>query len=185
MLHVPTLTIHFLKESLISSHFDKSELMEWITVVNQEESPSLIRVLDLYWNTPEEYYSLLYDYSDGVLLDALNDSLHTFPFPILKELATAHLTSNIGIFNSHLILQQEHGSKVIRYLPLYEQSDFSLAELQKMKDITDSELGPEDPNNQQRTEQGFIWRLGLILLSGYLGSTILSLDLENVSLPLK
>jgi len=30
VLHVPTLTVHFLKESLISSHFDKNELTEWI-----------------------------------------------------------------------------------------------------------------------------------------------------------
>lgn len=118
VLHVPTLTVHYLKECLISAHFDKNELTEWIQVVNREEHHSMT-ILELFWNMPEDYYSLLYEYSEGLLLDSLNESLHTLPIPLLRQIAELHLGVSVGIFNSHIILHQEDDKPIIRYLPLY------------------------------------------------------------------
>jgi hypothetical protein len=59
-----------------------------------------------------------------LLLDSLNESLHTLPLGLLRDIAAAHLSSSVGIYNSQLILYEEGGSKVIKYLPLYEESDF-------------------------------------------------------------
>lgn len=44
VLHVPTLSLHFLRESLISAHFDKGELNDWMGLIKKESS-SCIKVL--------------------------------------------------------------------------------------------------------------------------------------------
>lgn len=72
---------------------------------------------------PEDYYSLLYEYSEGLLLDSLNESLNTLPLSVLQDVASLHFNSGIGIFTSELILNEENGMKVIKYLPMYEESD--------------------------------------------------------------
>lgn len=180
VLHVPTLSVHFLRESLISAHFDKAELNEWVGIINQKESATCIKILEIFWNMPEDYYSLLYEYSEGLLLDSLNDSLHTLPLSLLRDIANAHLSSSVGIYNSQLILAEEAGSKVIKYLPLYEESD-SLLESKKLKEIAAAELGAEDASIEGR----FVWRLGLVLLGGYLGSVVVGQDLERVTTPLR
>jgi hypothetical protein len=69
-----------------------------------------------------------------LLLDSLNDSLHTLPLPLLRDIANAHISSTFGIYNSQLILAEESGSKSIKYLPLYEESD-SLLESKRLKEI--------------------------------------------------
>lgn len=131
---MPTLSVHFLRESLISAHFDKAELNEWVGIINQKESATCIKILEIFWNMPEDYYSLLYEYSEGLLLDSLNDSLHTLPLPLLRDIAQAHLSSSVGIYNSQLILAEEAGAKVIKYLPLYEESD-SLLDSKKLREV--------------------------------------------------
>lgn len=74
------------------------------------------------------------------------------------------------MFNSHIILHQESDSQqagpVVRYLPLFEESEFTLSEMERLKEIMNGELGSEDKK--------LSWRLGLLLLNGYLGSPILS-----------
>lgn len=84
-------------------------------------------ILELFWNMPEDYYSLLYEYSEGLLLDSLNESLHTLPVALLRQIAELHLGLSVGIFNSHIILHEEDGKSIIRYLPLYEESEFTLS----------------------------------------------------------
>lgn len=138
VLHVPTLTIHFLLESTISAHFDKAELNKWIALTNKTESQNCIKILEVFWNMPEDSYSLLYEYSEGLLLDSLNESLHTLPLALLRDIAVAHFSSIAAIYNSQLILHEEGGAKVIKYLPLYEESDFLIGESNKMKEITSS-----------------------------------------------
>lgn len=93
---------------------------------------------------PEDSYSLLYEYSEGLLLDSLNESLNTLPLALLRDIAVAHFSSVAAIYNSQLILHEEGGAKVIKYLPLYEESDFMIGEAKKMKEITSIELGAED-----------------------------------------
>jgi len=84
---------------------------------------------------PEDYYSLLYEYREGVPLDSLIDKLNTLPLSVIKEIANAHLSSNIGIFNSQLIISEVANKKIISYLPLYEDNDFSIGECKLAKDI--------------------------------------------------
>lgn len=146
VLHVPTLTVHFLLESTISAHFDKAELNDWIALTNKTESHNCIKILELFWNMPEDSYSMLYEYSEGLLLDSLNESLHTLPLALLRDIAVTHFSSVGTIYNSLLILHEEGGAKVIKYLPLYEESDFMIGEVKKIKEITSSELGAEDVN---------------------------------------
>jgi hypothetical protein len=55
-------------------------------------------------------------------MDSLNESVHTLPVPLLRDIASMHVGLSVGIFNSHLILHEERGKQVIRYLPLYEES---------------------------------------------------------------
>jgi len=69
---------------------------------------------------PEDYYSLLYEYSEGLLLDSLNDSLNTLPISVLQDVVSLHFNSGIGIFTSELILNEDNGIKIIKYLPMYE-----------------------------------------------------------------
>jgi len=52
----------------------------------------------------------------------------------LRDIANAHISSTFGIYNSQLILAEESGSKSIKYLPLYEESD-SLLESKRLKEI--------------------------------------------------
>jgi hypothetical protein len=180
VLHVPTLSVHFLRESLISAHFDKAELNEWVGIINQKESATCIKILEIFWNMPEDYYSLLYEYSEGLLLDSLNDSLHTLPLSLLRDIAHAHLSSSPGIYNSQLILAEEAGAKSIKYLPLYEESD-SLLDSKRLREVAAAELGAEEASIEGR----FVWRLGLVLLGGYLGSVVVGQDVERVTVPLK
>lgn len=93
---------------------------------------------------PEDSYSMLYEYSEGLLLDSLNESLHTLPLALLRDIAVTHFSSVAAIYNSLLILHEEGGAKVIKYLPLYEESDFMIGEVKKLKEITSSELRAED-----------------------------------------
>lgn len=69
ILHVPTLTVYYLRESVIDLlSIDKHELEEWIEKCNEEikKGNSFSQpIVELYWNTPEGYYSILYEYVDG------------------------------------------------------------------------------------------------------------------------
>ena len=42
------------------AHFDKNELNEWISIINQKEGESCIKIIEVFWNMPENYYSILY-----------------------------------------------------------------------------------------------------------------------------
>lgn len=57
ILHVPTLTIFFLRESLIDSEIDKTDLEQWINKCNSSQSYNRAdvkpqRIIQLYWNVP-------------------------------------------------------------------------------------------------------------------------------------
>jgi hypothetical protein len=73
-------------------------------------------------------------------MDSLNESLHTMPVPLLRDIAGLHVGLSVGVFNSHIILHQEGSQQVIRYLPLYEESEFSISEMKMLKEIMEGEV---------------------------------------------
>jgi hypothetical protein len=54
--------------------------------------------------------------------------------------------------------------------------------MDRLKEIVESEVGPEDGAKIGRR---FSWRLGLLLLNGYFGTPIMSQELQKVQLPLR
>ena len=104
-----------------------------------------------------------------MLLDSFNESLHTIPVPLLRDIANLHVGLNVGVYNSHIILHQEGSQQVIRYLPLYEESEFSISEMTMLKEVMEAEV-----DIKGQLDRALAWRLGLMLLNGYLGTPILS-----------
>ena len=82
------------------------------------------KIVDLFWNIPEGYYSLVYSYEEGILMETLLDTLNTLPLPIIQNIAISHFTSTVGIYNSQLILNVGESSSAPRiyYMPIYEET---------------------------------------------------------------
>ncbi len=78
----------------------------------------------MFWNIPEGYYSLAYEYEEGILMETLLDTLNTLPLPIIQSIAISHFTSNVGIYNSQLILNvsEKTTTPIIYYMPIYEET---------------------------------------------------------------
>ena len=121
ILHIPTLNVYYLRECLISISIDKSELMEWIENCNKGAMKG--KIIEMYWNMPEGYYSLVYEYEEGILMENLLEGLNTLPLTVIKDIAVFHFTSNIGICNSQLILNVHKDGILpsIYFLPIYEE----------------------------------------------------------------
>ena len=89
ILHVPTLTVYYLRESVIDLSIGKHDLEEWIRKTNEQVKngkSSSQEIIELYWNTPEGYYSILYEYVDGTFLEATLDNLYSFPLNFIQNI---------------------------------------------------------------------------------------------------
>ena len=73
-----------MKETVISSQINKDDLQEWINLNNKMGSECCIKIMELFWSMPEDSYTLIYEYSEGVFVDSLLDSLHTLPLGIVQ-----------------------------------------------------------------------------------------------------
>ena len=168
ILHVPTLRVFYLRESLINLSIDKAELTEWMENCNQEGT----KIVELFWNIPEGYYSLVYEYEEGVLMETLLDTLNTLPLPIIQNLAILHFTSNVGVYNSQLILNVDDNSPAPRiyYMPIYEETP-PLIRSEKLQSILSEEIDEDD------IDRKILWRLGIILMASFLGEEFLRSDL--------
>jgi hypothetical protein len=120
--------------------------------------------VELFWNIPEGYYSLVYEYEEGILMETLLDTLNTLPLPIIQNIAISHFTSNVGIYNSQLILNVGESSAAPRiyYMPIYEETP-PLIRSEKLQSILREEIEEED------IDRKILWRLGIILMASFLG----------------
>lgn len=77
----------------------------------------------MFWNIPEGYYSLVYEYEEGILMETLLDTLNTLPLSIIQSIAVSYFTANVGIYNSQLILNVSNNNDAstprIYYMPIY------------------------------------------------------------------
>ena len=48
ILHVPTLKVYYLRESLINLSIDKAELTEWMENCNEGGK----KIIEMFWNIP-------------------------------------------------------------------------------------------------------------------------------------
>lgn len=92
MLHVPTLTIYWVKEIPISSRDSRSQLKKWIIEWEQALTVSkgtnyLTNIYGAHWNTPEGWVSLIMEYMNGGSLLNLLESVGALPESILLEIA--------------------------------------------------------------------------------------------------
>jgi hypothetical protein len=128
--------------------------------------------VELFWNIPEGYYSLVYEYEEGILMETLLDTLNTLPLPIIQNIAISHFTSNVGIYNSQLILNVGESSAAPRiyYMPIYEETP-PLIRSEKLQSIIREEIEEED------IDRKILWRLGIILMASFLGEEFLRSDL--------
>jgi hypothetical protein len=125
IMHVPTLTMYLLYESLIDLSIDKADLQDWIAKCNasaaQRTSQSSVcpqRIVELYWNIPEHYYSIVYEYADGVLFSDILESTGILPLSFIQTMALSHLKADILIYNSILFIKRNPESDIC-YLPVY------------------------------------------------------------------
>lgn len=89
MIHVPSYTVHCVKEMPINSREDrnllKKVISEWENA-NSEENSLLVEIFGTHWNSPEGHVSLIFEHLNGGSLHNLLESIGAIPEDILRDI---------------------------------------------------------------------------------------------------